>query len=332
MTAVQGATMVAMQVDRLGGIDQLREAVVAVPEPGEGQVRIATRAAGVNFPDILLIAGQYQADPPLPFSPGFEAAGTVSAVGPGVTGLDVGRRVVGTPYWGAYAEQVVVDAAACEPIPDDLGFAEAAVLPIAYGTALHALRDRGGLAAGETLLVTGATGGTGSAAMKIGKLMGARVIAAVGSDSKTALARQMGADDVVVYGGGRFRDEIKRATGGVGADVVFDPVGGDVTGECLRAMAWAGRLLIIGFTAGSIPQLPANLPLLKGCSIVGVFWGRWRTTDPAAAHAQFSELAKWVTDGSLDVGISAHYPLAEARNALEAVAQRRVVGKVVLDV
>ncbi|HSF85607.1 MAG TPA: NADPH:quinone oxidoreductase family protein [Acidimicrobiia bacterium] len=326
-------TMRAMQVQALGGIDQLQLAEVEVPAPGPGQVRVSVQAAGVNFPDILMIAGQYQADPPLPFSPGFEVAGTISALGPDVTGLEVGQRVAATPLWGGYAEEVVVEAAVCAPIPDALESADAAVLPIAFGTAIHALRDRGRLAAGETLLVTGATGGTGSAAVKLGRLMGARVIAAVGSEAKTDLARSMGADDVIVYdGAARLRDSIKAATGGKGADVVFDPVGGEVTGECLRATAWDGRLLIIGFAAGSIPQLPANLPLLKGCSIIGVFWGRWRMTQPAVAHAQFEELAQWVVDGDLDPGVSAQYPLEDARTALKALAQRHVAGKVVLTV
>ncbi len=323
--------MRAMVVNELGGIDRLHLAETEIPEPGPGQIRISVKAAGVNFPDILMIAGHYQADPPLPFSPGFEAAGLVSAVGPEVTGFSLGQRVVGTPSWGAYAEEVVVDAAACALIPDDLDFAAGAVLPIAFGTALHALRDRGRLAPGETLLVTGATGGTGSAAIKLGKLMGARVIAAVGSESKIELAGAMGADEVLVYGGDeRLRDGIKRVTGSRGVDVAFDPVGGDVTTECLRGMAWQGRLLIIGFTAGSIPQLPANLALLKGCAIVGVFWGRWRMTDPAAADAQFAELTQWVIQGELDPGISVRYPLEEAAEALKAIAARGVAGKVVL--
>jgi NADPH2:quinone reductase len=327
------ATMRAMQVSELGGIDRLHPAEVPVPEPGTGQVRVSASAAGVNFPDILLIAGRYQADPPLPFSPGFEVAGSVSAVGEGVTGLEVGQRVAGTPWWGGYAEEVVIDAGACVPIPDALDFTEAAVLPIAFGTALHALQDRGRLASGETLLVTGATGGTGSAALKLGKLMGARVIAAVGSDGKRELATRMGADEVVVYGGEeRLRDAIKRTTAGRGVDVVFDPVGGDVTVECLRAMAWDGRLLIVGFTAGSIPQLPANLPLLKGCSIVGVFWGRWRSAEPDTARAEFAELAQWVVAKRLDPGVSARYPLEAAGDALAAIASRRVSGKVVLTI
>ncbi len=327
------ATMRAMRVSQLGGIDRLTLGEVPVPEPGPGQVRIAVRAAGVNFPDILMIAGHYQLKPEPPFSPGFEAAGEVAALGDGVTQLEVGRRVVGTPWYGAYAEQVIVDAGACEPIPDDLSFEAAAVLPIAFGTALHALRDRGKLQAGETLLVTGATGGTGSAAVKIGKLMGARVIAAVGSPEKAALAEAMGADAAVVYGGDeRLRDLLRAATDDHGIDVAFDPVGGRLTEEALRASAWGGRILVIGFAAGEIPQLPANLPLLKGSSIVGVFWGRWRTMFPKAAHAQFTELADWVVAGRLDPGISAHYPLEDAGEALRALAERRVSGKVVLTV
>lgn len=327
------ATMRAMQVEELGGIDRLTLAEVPVPEPGPGQVRIAVRAAGVNYPDMLMIAGQYQLKPEMPFSPGFEAAGEIAALGDGVARLDVGQRVVGTPWYGAYAEQVVVAEAACEPIPDELSFEAAAVLPIAFGTALHALRDRGRLREGETLLVTGATGGTGSAALKIGKLMGARVVAAVGSPEKADLAEAMGADAVVVYGGDdRLRDLLRAATDDHGIDVAFDPVGGGLTEEALRAAAWDARILVVGFTAGQIPQLPANLPLLKGASIVGVFWGRWRTMFPDAAHAQFTELAEWVTAGRLDPGITARYPLADARQALHAIAARKVAGKVVLTI
>lgn len=327
------ATMRAMQVTELGGIDHLAPAEIPVPEPGPGQVRVAVRAAGVNFPDILMIAGHYQLKPDPPFSPGFEAAGEVAAVGDGVTRVEVGQRVVGTPWYGAYAEQVIVDEAACEPIPDGLTFEAAAVLPIAFGTALHALRDRGRLQRGETLLVTGATGGTGSAAVKMGKLMGARVIAAVGSSDKIAVAEAIGADAVVVYGGDdRLRDLVRSAVNGNGIDVAFDPVGGDLTEEALRAATWGGRILVVGFTSGTIPQLPANLTLLKGASVVGVFWGRWRTMFPDAAHAQFIELAESVIDGRLDPGISARYSLDEAGDALHALAERRVTGKVVLTI
>jgi NADPH2:quinone reductase len=325
--------MRTMHVTELGGIDRLVPATVPVPEPGPGQVRIAVAAAGVNFPDILLIAGMYQADPPLPFAPGFEVAGVVDAVGEAVTGLQPGDRVAATPTWGGYAEYAVVDAALCSQIPEALGDADAAVLPIAFGTALHALRDRGRLAVGETLLVTGATGGTGSAAVKLGRSMGASVVAAVGSESKVAAARDLGANHVVVYDGERrLRDEIKRVTAGRGVDVVFDPVGGTVTEECLRAMAWDGRLLVVGFAAGAIPSLPANLTLLKGCSIVGVFWGRWREREPEVAAAQFDELAGMVVSGDLDTGISATYPLERAGEALQAIATRAATGKVVLAV
>jgi len=323
--------MTAMLVSELGGIDQLAAATVDVPEPGPSQIRVAMRAAGVNFPDVLMIAGNYQLRPDLPFAPGFEVAGEVSAVGAEVSSVVVGQRVVATPWFGAYAEEVVVDEAVCEPIPDGLAFTDAAVLPIAFGTALHALRDRGRLAPGETLLVTGATGGTGSAAMKIGNLLGARVIAAVGSAGKSATAREMGADEVVLYGGETpLRDQVKEITGGRGADVVFDPVGGDVTGDVLRCVAWEGRILVIGFTSGSIPQIPANLPLLKGSSVVGVFWGRWRTINPGEAHAQFAEIADWVVTDRLDPGISATYPLRDAVTALRTITDRRATGKIVL--
>ncbi len=323
--------MTAMVVRDFGGIEQLVPATVPVPEPGPGNVRITMHAAGVNFPDALMVAGEYQLRPELPFSPGFEVAGVVSAVGEGVTGLAVGDRVAATPWYGAYAEEVVVDAAVCEPLPDTLPFEDAAVLPIAFGTALHALRDRGRLTAGETLLVAGATGGTGSAAVKIGKLLGATVIAAVGSDAKRDLAGAMGADRVVTYGGDSpLRDQVKDLTGGAGADVIFDPVGGDVTLEALRCVGWDGRILVVGFTSGIIADVPANLMLLKGASLVGVFWGRWRTLDPDGAHAQFTELADWATSGELDPGISERHQLTEAVEALRTVTERRAVGKIVL--
>jgi len=322
-----------MQVAKLGGIDRLEQVAVPTPEPGRRQVRVAVSAAGVNFADLLMIAGQYQVAPELPFSPGFEAAGIVEAVGEDVTRFAVGSRVVATPWFGAYAEHVVVDESACEPLPDDLAFETAAALPVAFGTALHALRNRGALQPGETLLVTGATGGTGSAAVRLGKLMGARVIAAVGSADKVPLAEAMGADTVVVYGGAtRLRDLLRSATGDAGIDVAFDPVGGDLTEEALRAAAWGGRILVVGFASGAIPQIPANLPLLKGASVVGVFWGRWRTLHPAAAHDQFAELTGWVATGRLDPGISVRYPLEAAGEALRAVAERKVAGKVVLTI
>jgi NADPH2:quinone reductase len=336
--------MRAQQVAELGGIDRLELVEIPIPEPGPGELRIAVRAAGANFPDVLMIAGRYQMRPELPFSPGFEVAGEVAAVGSGVSGFAVGDRVVGTPGFGGFAEQVVVAADACDLLPDGVSFVDGAVLPIAFGTALHALRDRASLREGETLLVTGATGGVGSAVVKVGRLLGARIVAAVGSVAKVPIAQALGADLVVTYGlsggsasdgpssdtgdGSTLRTQVMAATGGSGADVIVDTVGGDVMGECLRCVSWGGRVLVVGFASGTIPDIPANIPLLKGAAVVGVFWGRWRGIDPAASHAQFAELADWVAQRRLDPGISATYPLEEAADALRAIADRTVVGKV----
>ncbi len=322
--------MRAMLVHDLGGIDSLRLEETETPHPGPGEVRISMRAAGVNFPDILIISGLYQQRPDLPFAPGSEVAGIVSAVGDGVHRFTVGDRVVGTPYVGCYAEEVVVAEHACEPIPDELSFEDAAVLPLAFGTALHALRDRASLNQGDTLLVSGATGGVGSAAVRLGKLLGAYVIAAVGTTAKAELARSIGADDVATYAEpGALRDAMK-ALHPRGADVILDNVGGHVMEEALRSVAWGGRVLVVGFTSGVIPQIPANLTLLKGSSVVGVFFGRWREQEPAASSAQFAELAEWVIAGDLETGISGTYPLTDAAVALRSLADRTVHGKLVL--
>jgi len=322
--------MRAMRVSELGDIDQLRLEETTVPKPGPGQVRITMEAAGVNFPDILMISGHYQMRPELPFSPGAEVAGVVSGVGDGTTLFAAGDRVVGTPYFGAFAEEVLVPEAACESIPDDLASTDAAVLPLAFGTALYALRNRGRLQPGDSLLVTGATGGVGSAAVKLGKLMDAYVIAAVGNPEKADVARSMGADDVVTYGSDASLRDAMKALHPRGADVILDNVGGDVMGEALRCVAWEGRILVVGFTSGAIPQLPANLLLLKGSSVVGVFYGRWREHDPEASSAQFAELAQWVIDGELDPGVSKTYPLADAVSALQAIQDRSARGKLVI--
>ena len=303
-----------------------RPALVAAP----GHVVIDVHACGVNFPDTLIIEGKYQFKPELPFSPGGEVAGTIRAFGAGVSGLAVGDRVVASPGWGGFAEQVVAPVLCVLRLPDGVRFDDAAACSIAYGTTHYALRERAQMQPGETLLVLGAAGGTGLSAVEIGKMMGARVIAAASSDDKLALCRAHGADETINYSSEDLRERIKALTGGRGVDVVYDPVGGAWSELALRSMAWKGRLLVIGFTAGEIPRLPLNLALLKGCSIVGVFHGGFQRNEPQAYQAQMAELFALVAQGRLKPAITARYPLEQAAQALQAFAERRVTGKVVL--
>ena len=324
--------MKAMVVHELGGVESL--GLEDCPEPGlgAGQVRIGVKAVGVNFPDILIIQGLYQFRPELPFSPGAEAAGVVLEVGEGVTQVAPGDRVIGFSTHGAMAEQFIVPEANTFRIPDELGWEKAAAVAMTYGTSYHALADRAHLAPGETLLVTGAAGGVGSAAVQLGKAMGARVIAAVGTDEKAELIRSLGADDAIVYSKESLKDRVKELTGGAGADVVYEPVGGDVFLETLRCVAWEGRILVVGFASGTIPQAPMNLPLLKGCSIVGVFWGDFARRSPEANRANFDTLFRMAVDGSIDPHVSMTFPLERAGDALTALAERKATGKVVLTI
>ncbi len=300
------------------------------PEPGPGQVVITTKAAGVNFPDTLIIQNKYQFKPPLPFSPGGEMAGIVKAVGSDVKGFTVGQKVIAFTGWGAFAEEVVADAIRLIPIPDGVPFDIAASFVMTYGTSYHALKDRAKLASGESLLVLGAAGGVGLAAVELGKAMGARVIAAASSDEKLAVCREHGADDTINYRTEDLRERIKALTDGQGVDVIYDPVGGGYSEPALRGMAWGGRFLVVGFANGEIPKIPLNLTLLKGCSIVGVFWGEFVRREPEANAAELTELVGMMKNGTIRPLISARYPLAEAGKALEAVMERRVTGKVVL--
>lgn len=322
--------MRAQVVHELGGIESLRWEEVPDPDVPPGHVEIAVRAAALNFPDLLIIQGLYQIRPELPFSPGAEAAGDVVSVGEGVSGISVGDRVIAYGSHGTMAERFVAPAAAVFRLPDQLSYAVGSAITLAYATSYHALFDRARLESGETLLVTGATGGVGSAAVQLGKAAGARVIAAVGSESKTGEARRLGADEVVVYGSSPLKDQVKALTGGSGADVVYDPVGGDVFLETLRCVAWEGRILVVGFASGSIPEAPMNLPLLKGCSIVGVFWGEFARRDPAANAANMDRILEMVVDGRIDPLISVTFPLASAADALRLLAARQAIGKVVL--
>ena len=287
-------------------------------------------AAGVNFPDALMVMGQYQVRPPLPFTPGGEAAGVIVEVGSGVTHLHIGQRVVAFTRMGAFAEQLGAPASAVTPIPDALSFDVAATLPLAYGTAMHALIDRAQLARGETLLVLGASGGVGLAAIMIGKALGARVIAAASTDEKLALCRTHGADEVINYTTESLRDRLKAITNGLGPDVICDPVGGALAEPAFRSIAWGGRYLVVGFAGGAIPALPLNLPLLKGASVVGVFWGAFEQREPGANARHLAQLMAWAIDGTIAPVVSARYPLEHGAAALRALLDRRVVGKVVV--
>lgn len=300
------------------------------PTPGRGEVLLAVRAAGVNFPDVLIIQNKYQFRPPLPFSPGGEVAGVVTAIGEGVTGLAIGDRVIGSTGWGGFAEEVVLDASRVIPIPDAMDFVTASAFLLTYGTSHHALKDRAQLRAGETLLVLGAAGGVGLAAVELGKVMGARVIAAASTAAKLAVCREHGADEVIDYTKEELKERVKQLTGGDGADVVYDPVGGPFAEASLRATAWNGRFLVIGFASGEIPKIPLNLVLLKGCQIMGVFWGAFTAREPARHRENVAELMAWYVAGKLKPHVSATYPLEHAAAALNDMAERRVMGKVVL--
>jgi len=303
---------------------------VEPPTPGRGQVVVTVKACGVNFPDTLIIRGLYQFKPPPPFSPGSEVAGIVKKVGEGVETVKPGDRVIAFGAFGGFAEEMVAEAGALVPVPAAMGFETAASVVMTYGTDLHALKDRAQLRPGETLLVLGAAGGIGLAAVELGRVMGARVIAAASSDEKLAICRQHGADAVINYSNEDLKARIHALTGGQGVDVVVDPVGGAHSEAALRGMAWNGRFLVIGFTAGDIPRIPLNLPLLKGCSIVGVFWGSFAARDPRHNQQNLRELLSWFEAGKLKSRISARYPLERAADALNDLLHRKVMGKAVL--
>jgi len=303
---------------------------VASPVPGPGEAVVSVKAASVNFPDVLIIENKYQLKPPLPFSPGSELAGIVTAVGDGVTTLKPGDRVMAITGYGAFAEEVKAEARRVLTMPPGMDFATAAAFGLTYATSEHALVDRGALKAGETLLVLGAAGGVGLAAIEIGKILGARVIACASTDDKLAVCREHGADETINYATEDLRERIKALTDGRGPDVVYDPVGGSYTELALRSIAWRGRLLVVGFAAGDIPKIPLNLTLLKGCSIVGVFWGDWARREPTHFAEAMARLDRWYADGKLKPHISATFPLERAADALTLMASRKVTGKVVL--
>ena len=300
------------------------------PRPGPGEVVVSMKAASVNFPDVLIIQNKYQAKPPLPFSPGSELAGIVKEVGEGVTSVKPGERVIAFTTYGAFAEEVKTDAARILPLPETMSFASGAAFLLTYGTSDHALRDRAQLKPGESLLVLGAAGGVGLAAVEIGKALGARVIACASTDEKLAICREHGADETINYATEDLRERIKALTAGKGVDVVYDAVGGAFSEPALRSTAWRGRFLVIGFAAGDIPKLPFNLPLLKGASVVGVFWGEFTRREPKAFAESVRQLMRWHAEGKLRPHVSQSYPLERAVDALKAMAARQVKGKVVL--
>jgi len=308
------------------------------PEPKKGQVVLEVHAAAVNFPDVLIIENKYQFKPELPFSPGGEVAGVVTKLGEGISKLKVGDRVLASTGWGGYVQEVAIDETRATPIPDEMDFVTASAFLMTYGTSQHALKDRAKLKAGETLLVLGAAGGVGLAAVELGKVMGARVIAAASSEEKLAVCREHGADEGIVYPTGAmdkeqskaFTDQIKALTGGKGVDVVYDPVGGDYSEPALRAIAWNGRFLVVGFAAGPIPRIPLNLTLLKGCQIVGVFWGAFTQHEPAAHQQNLKEMVDMFKAGKIKPHVSKTFKLEQAAEALNYMAARKVVGKIVL--
>jgi NADPH2:quinone reductase len=300
------------------------------PVPGPGEAVISVKAASVNFPDVLIIENKYQVKPPLPFSPGSELAGVVAAVGEGVTTVRAGDRVMAITGYGAFAEAVKTDARRLLPIPPGMDFPTAAAFGLTYATSEHALVDRGALKSGETLLVLGAAGGVGLAAIEIGKILGARVIACASTDDKLAVCREHGADETINYATDDLRERIKTLTTGAGADVVYDPVGGDAFDASLRCIAWEGRIIVIGFAGGRVPQIPANLVLVKNCDIIGFYWGSYRKRKPAVVRDSYRQLFGWWSEGKLKPHISDRFDLAEVATAMRVLRERRATGKVVL--
>jgi len=322
--------MKALLCTAFGPLEKLTIREIPNPRPGPGQVLLDVKASSLNFPDALMAQGLYQVKPPLPFSPGTEMAGVIVETGADVRGFKPGDRVIAIAGWGGFAEECAVDAERVTPLPEDMDFDAGAAFLYTYETSLHGLQDRGRLKAGETLLVLGAAGGVGLAAIEIGKALGARVIAAASSEEKLALCRQLGADETINYASENLRDRIDELTGRRGVDIVYDPVGGPYTEIALRATAWGGRLLVIGFAAGDIPKIPINLALLKERSIVGVYWGESVKHDPEGHLRNVKQLAEWFAAGKVKPVISERVPLCEATAAMKRMINRQVKGKIVI--
>lgn len=326
--------MQAWICDNPTGVDALTWQTLPMPEPGPGQVLVAIEAASLNFPDVLIVQNKYQIKPPLPFVPGAEFAGTVTAVGEGVTHLKVGSKVAALSGTGGFGTHTLVSAALCMPLPAGFPAVDAAAFIMTYATSYHALIDRAALQAGETVLILGAAGGVGTAAIQIGKAAGARVIAAASSAEKCATCQKLGADATLNYSehtpSGSLREQIKQLTGGKGPDVVYDPVGGEWAEPVFRSMAWRGRYLVVGFAGGPIPSLPMNLPLLKGASLVGVFWGEFAKREPKVNAAMMQTLAQWYGQGKVKPLIHQTLPMSDLKQAYAQMSTRSVMGKLVM--
>ena len=314
-----------------GPVESHKVEEIEDPRAEAGQVVVDVKAAGVSFPDVLIVQGKYQFQPPFPFSPGGEIAGVISEVGEGVVDWKIGDRVIAMTGNGGIAEKVVAFEMTLMPLPETMDFKDGAAFPLNYGTTYHALKQRGQLQAGETLLVTGAGGGVGTTAIEIGKAMGARVIAAASTDEKLEIARNLGAHEVINYSDGELKEKVKALTDGLGADVIYDPIGGDIFLQCMRCVNWKGRVLVIGFASGPIPEVPTNLALLKGCSIVGVFWGRFTGAEPEENSKNFDELFALHADGKLKPQITKSYSLDQAAEAISSLENRKATGKVVIE-
>ncbi len=322
--------MKALVCEKYGPPESLVIRDLPDPVPGAGEVLVDVKAAGINFPDVLLIAGTYQVKVPPPFVPGNEAAGIVESVGEGVTRVKPGDKVIITPQAGGFAEKCVVSEKLCLPLPDGLSYEQGAGFTITYATSYHALRQSTELKQGETILVLGAAGGVGITAVEIARALGARVIAAASSEEKLQFAREAGADETINYSEVSLREAVKELTGGKGVDVVYDPVGGELAQMALRSLAWHGRYLVIGFACGEIPNFPANIALLKEASIIGVWWGTWSNHNPGSSLKNMMELAAMVGNGTLQPRVTESYPMDHYADAFAAITGRRARGKVVL--
>ncbi|MFL2755549.1 MAG: NADPH:quinone oxidoreductase family protein [Gammaproteobacteria bacterium] len=314
-----------------GPVESHKVEEIEDPRAEAGQVVVDVKAAGVSFPDVLIVQGKYQFQPPFPFSPGGEIAGVISEVGEGVVDWKVGDRVIAMTGNGGIAEKVVAFEMTLMPLPETMDFKDGAAFPLNYGTTYHALKQRGQLQPGETLLVTGAGGGVGTTAIEIGKAMGAKVIAAASTEEKLEIAKNLGADETINYSDGELKEKVKALTDGLGADVIYDPIGGDIFLQCMRCVNWKGRVLVIGFASGPIPEVPTNLALLKGCSIVGVFWGRFTGAEPEENSKNFDELFALHAEGKLKPQITKSYSLDDAAEAISSLENRKATGKVVIE-